>query len=206
MFLHKTNALMRAAYPTFVWNLPRNEQVIYLTFDDGPIPLVTDFVLDCLKDYGARASFFCIGDNIQKHPRIFERILSENHQVGNHTFNHLNGWKSDNFEYLQNVKKCQKLLPDHRLFRPPYGRIKRSQGSELQQEGFQIIMWDVLTGDFSPEISPELCLKKTIRYTENGSIVVMHDSIKAEKNLRFVLPRVLAHFSEKGYRFEGIPA
>lgn len=204
MFLFKTNWLMRALYPQFVWRMSPNNPTLYLTFDDGPIPHVTEWVLNTLQSYRAKATFFCIGDNVRKHPQLLQCILNEGHTVGNHTYNHLNGWKTPLTAYTSNVEACKEVLPPTRLFRPPYGRISRSQGKALLTQGYQIVMWDVLTGDFSASIEPEKCLAKTIQYSQNGSIVVLHDSLKAEANLRYVLPRLLEHFSKQGFRFAAL--
>lgn len=212
MYLVKTPYLLKKLYPTsLIWNMPRDEKVVYLTFDDGPIPGVTPWVLETLKQYEAKATFFCIGDNVRKHSEIYREVLEEGHAVGNHTFNHLKGWKTPDQVYLENIGKCAGFVKSN-LFRPPYGRIKRSQIKELRQAALipppggniaapfpaNIIMWDVLSGDFDPGLSPEKCLKNVLAYAENGSIVVFHDSIKAEKRLRFALPRALAHWKEKG--------
>ncbi|MCU0324903.1 MAG: polysaccharide deacetylase family protein [Spirosomaceae bacterium] len=204
---------MRAFYSDFVWR-KSEKNTIYLTFDDGPIPEITEFVLETLQRFDAKATFFCIGDNIQKNDWVFDKIIEQKHSVGNHTFNHLKGWETDDDLYLENTQKCQLVLEkqDTRvkkqeaqklLFRPPYGRIKKSQAKVLLPD-YQIVMWDVLSGDFSMDISPEKCLRKTIQYTEGGSIVVFHDSIKASKNMMFALPKFLEHFAEKGYQFKGL--
>jgi peptidoglycan/xylan/chitin deacetylase (PgdA/CDA1 family) len=204
MFLHKTNFLMRALYPNFVWRKSSFEKKIYLTFDDGPIPEITEFVLETLEKYNAYATFFCIGYNISKNPAIFQKILDNGHSVGNHTFNHLRGWSTDDVTYLQNVVKCQAEIKrngyDTKLFRPPYGRIKRKQASSLLTD-YEIVMWDVLSGDFSQNLSPETVLHKTIKHTVAGSIVLFHDSIKANSNMSYSLPRLLEHFSSQGFQF-----
>jgi peptidoglycan/xylan/chitin deacetylase (PgdA/CDA1 family) len=204
MFLHKTNFLMRAMYPKFVWKKSAEEKIIYLTFDDGPIPEVTDFVLETLENYNAKATFFCIGDNICKNPAIFQKILDNGHSVGNHTFNHLRGWSTDDITYLQNVVKCQTEIQKNgyqsKLFRPPYGRIKHKQANSLLTD-YEIVMWDVLSGDFSQDLSPETVLHKTIKYTDSGSIVLFHDSIKANAKMSYSLPRFLEHFSSQGFQF-----
>lgn len=203
LFLHKSLPLFRWYYPDFVWKIPTTEPVIYLTFDDGPIPDVTDWVLQQLKIYDAKATFFCIGDNVVKNPNVMQRVLDAGHGIGNHTHNHLNGWKTaDNALYYNNVQRCQQVLPvQTNLFRPPYGRIKLGQAAPLLPD-YKIVMWDVLTGDFERYLSPEHCLQKTLKYTQAGSIVVMHDSEKAWHNMSYVLPRMLAHFTERGFRFE----
>ncbi|WP_435354048.1 polysaccharide deacetylase family protein [Emticicia sp. SJ17W-69] len=205
MFVHKTNFLMRALYPNFIWRKSTQEKIIYLTFDDGPIPDVTEFVLETLATYHAKATFFCIGNNIQKHPDIFQKVINGGHSIGNHTFNHLRGWATDDDIYFENIAQCKDEILNRgvvtNLFRPPYGRIKRSQASKVSAD-YQIIMWDVLSGDFSQKLSPKTVLEKTLKYTEAGSIVLFHDSIKANENMSFALPRFLEHFSEKGFRFE----
>ena len=205
MFLHYSPFWLKAFFPGFIWQMPVNEKKIYLTFDDGPIPVVTEFVLETLDAYNAKATFFCIGDNVRKHPDIFQKVLKSGHSIGNHTYNHLNGWKTEDEIYLENIKKCQQQLAvDTVLFRPPYGRIRRSQ-SRIVQESRKIIMWDVLSGDFSAELTPEICLKKTIRHTRPGSIVLFHDSIKASTNMQFALPAFMKHFSRLGYGFDALP-
>ena len=207
MFLHKTNFLMRALYPNFIWRKPTQEKKIYLTFDDGPIPEVTEFVLETLSKYDAKATFFCIGGNIQKHPDIFQKVINDGHSIGNHTFNHLKGWATDDDLYFDNIAQCKDELLSNgvatKLFRPPYGRIKRSQSKVLLLD-YQIVMWDVLSGDFSLNLSPKTVLEKTLQYSEAGSIVLFHDSIKANKNMSYTLPRFLEHFSEKGFRFNSL--
>jgi len=202
MYLIKSPLLLKWYYPSLLWNKSRTEKVIYLTFDDGPIPNVTDFVLKTLKVFNAKATFFCIGDNIVKHPEVFERVKNNGHAIGNHTFNHLKGWKTDNKTYLQNTLKCQELTQTN-LFRPPYGRIKKSQISNLKSQisELKIIMWDVLSGDFDTKLSPEKCYQNVIKHTENGSIIVFHDSLKAFDRLSYALPKVLAYFTEKGFTF-----
>ena len=191
-------------YPKRIWALPNKENNVYLTFDDGPIPEVTPWVLDILKQYNAKATFFCIGDNIKKHPEIFNRILAEGHSVGNHTFNHLNGWKTNTQNYIDNVSLFEKelqaqhfrhssLVPRTSLFRPPYGKITSKQARVLQQNGYKIIMWSVLSYDYDASVSKEKCLQNVVQHIQPGSIIVFHDSIKAQKNLRYVLPKVLAY-------------
>ncbi|RRB07146.1 polysaccharide deacetylase family protein [Larkinella rosea] len=205
MFLHKTNFLLRTLFPRYQWRVRTPEKVIYLTFDDGPIPEVTEFVLETLHQFDAKATFFCIGDNVRKNPGIFGMVQKNGHSIGNHTFNHLNGWKTDDEPYLANFHRCQDQLGvPTRLFRPPYGRLKSSQGTEVLKT-HDVVMWDVLTGDFSLSLQPEVILQKTLKYTESGSIVLFHDSIKAWPRMSYALPRVLSHFSELGYRFDGLP-
>jgi peptidoglycan/xylan/chitin deacetylase (PgdA/CDA1 family) len=199
MYLVKTPKFIQGLFPNFTWQIPTQEKILFLTFDDGPIPEVTPWVLEQLKQFDAQATFFCVGDNIQKHPDVFEMVLNDGHSVGNHTFNHLNGWKTDNVPYFLNVRRCAHQVKTD-LFRPPYGKLMPKQ-SEFLQRHYRIVMWDVLSGDFDPAISKEQCLSNVLDHTRRGSIVVFHDSLKAWEKLQFVLPRVLAHFAEKGYRF-----
>ena len=200
-------------YPKRIWALPNADNTVYLTFDDGPIPEVTPWVLDTLKKYNAKATFFCIGDNIKKHPEIFKRILAEGHSVGNHTFNHLNGWKTETQSYIDNVSLFEKeiqelniryssLAPRTSLFRPSYGKITSKQANLLQQQGYKIIMWNVLSYDYDTSVSKEQCLQNVLQHIQSGNIVVFHDSIKAQKNLRYVLPKVLEYVNEKKYLFD----
>lgn len=202
MYLARTPRLVQALMPAYTWRIPTVEKVIYLTFDDGPIPEVTPFVLDELQKFGAKATFFCVGDNVSANQKVFQKVVQAGHSVGNHTFNHLSGWGTDDLPYFHNIRKAARLVKSN-LFRPPYGRMTPSQRSFLERH-YKIIMWDVLSGDFDQDLGQEDCLKNVISNVRPGSIIVMHDSLKAEKNLRFVLPRVLQHFSEKGFRFEAI--
>ncbi len=207
MYLHFTPLTIQWMFPRFTWRREvGGQKKIFLTFDDGPVPEVTPFVLDVLRQYNAKATFFCVGENVLKHPNIFRQVLEEGHQAGNHTQNHLNGFKTDPQEYLDNVKLCeQQLLRETSavpgFFRPPYGRIRKKAADGILSS-YEIIMWDVLPADFDNTITPEKCLQKSIRYTRSGSIVVFHDNPKAFKNLSLVLPLYLAHFSALGYTFE----
>ena len=205
----KTNRLIKKVFSNLVWDIPNSDNKIYLTFDDGPIPEVTEWVLNILKSKDIKATFFCIGDNMKKHPEVYKRILAEGHQTGNHTFNHLNGWKTKTKSYLGNFKLCEtehlKLNTEHSfLFRPPYGKIKPSQSKAIRQFGYKIIMWDVLSYDFDQSISVEKCLENVISNTEQGSIIVFHDSLKAEKNLKYALPKAIQILKNKGFVFDVI--
>jgi peptidoglycan/xylan/chitin deacetylase (PgdA/CDA1 family) len=202
MYWHKNNFLLQWLYPSFIWHKSRSEKYIYLTFDDGPVPDVTEWVLHTLQPYQAKATFFCVGDNIRKYPQVYEKVTQGGHTIGNHTFNHLNGWKTPREEYLDNVARFRQVAGrDVQLFRPPYGKITRQQATGIRPT-HQIIMWDVLSGDFDQNLSPADCLKKSIMHTEQGSIIIFHDSLKAWKNLEYVLPRYLEHFHSCGYKFE----
>lgn len=192
-------------YPTLVWRIPTEKKELYLTFDDGPVPGPTDFVLETLAQHSIKATFFCIGDNVNKHPGEFNKIIEHGHSIGNHTFNHLKGWSTPFVDYIENVVKCSHQFMDSglkqpaKLFRPPYGRITRSQIKALRF--CKIVMWDVLTHDYNQSISPQACLENSIRVTRPGSVVVFHDSLKAERNMTHVLPRYIEHFVKQGYSF-----
>jgi peptidoglycan/xylan/chitin deacetylase (PgdA/CDA1 family) len=203
MYTIKTPLLLKRIYPSLVWDIPVKEKVIYLTFDDGPVPEITPFVLHELKKAGAKATFFCIGDNVRKHPEEFREVVGAGHSIGNHTYNHLNGWHTSDKKYLDNIALCKPYFRTN-LLRPPYGRIRSSQIRALKKE-YHIIMWDILTGDFDPKLSPEACYRKVIAKTRPGSIVVFHDSIKAFPRLKYVLPKALENWTAAGYRFEAIP-
>ncbi len=194
-------------YPTLSWReKSSHSSTIYLTFDDGPIPGPTEFVLDTLRHYDARATFFCIGDNIGKHPGIFNKVVGAGHAIGNHTFHHMNGWKHSTEQYVADTQACYHQMEQAghtpgRLFRPPFGRITKSQVAALAPR-FRIVMWDVLTFDYDRSLDSERCLQGAIRATRPGSIVVFHDSLKAEKNLVYALPRFVEHFKSQGYTFD----
>lgn len=205
----KTNRFVKTIFPNYIWDIPNKDRKIYLTFDDGPIPEITEWTLAQLKKYNAKATFFCIGDNVQKHPEVFQKIIAENHAIGNHTFNHLKGWGTSLEVYIENTKKCTQAIcqlnTEHcLLFRPPYGKIKPSQASALRKSGYKIIMWDIISMDYDPTVSPEECLKNVLKNIESGSIIVFHDSIKAWKNLEYVLPKTLAFLHENGFVCEKI--
>lgn len=205
MFLHKTPSFLFRMFPSLVWRVSTEARAIHLTFDDGPIPELTSWVLDTLNQFDAKATFFCVGENVEKHPEIFKQVINAGHSVGNHTFNHLNGWKTDNLSYLKNWLKADEVMRQYvqtDLFRPPYGRMNFRQMRQLKHK--RVVMWDVLSGDFSSEIPPERILEKSIASTVAGSVVVFHDNIKATDNLKFVLPKYLAHFTEQGYTFSAL--
>ena len=203
----KTPWWLKKIYPNRVWDIDTNEKIIYLSFDDGPHPEATPFVLDELAKYNAKATFFCIGKNVVDYPDIYKRILDEGHAIGNHTQQHLNGWKTSTEIYLTDVSEAAKNISSN-LFRPPYGRIKRSQAKgiseALKNKSAKIVMWDVLSGDFDMSLSNEKCLENVISKTRTGSIVVFHDSEKAFSRLKYTLPAMLEFFTLKGYVFSKI--
>jgi len=200
----KANWMIKRLFSNYVWEIPNTTNKVYLTFDDGPTPEITEWTLHQLKEYNAKATFFCIGDNMKKYPEIFHKVIHEEHSVGNHTFNHLNGWKTSVSDYIENVKRCDKetrisKLETLNLFRPPYGKIKPSQSKILRKLGYQIIMWDIISYDFDTKISKEQCLENILKNVKSGSIIVFHDSKKAFTNLEYVLPRTLEFLKKKGY-------
>jgi len=207
MYLIKTPWWIKKwIFPGYSWSMLPGAKKIYLTFDDGPHPEATVFALDTLKQYNAKGTFFCIGKNVVEFPVIYKRILEEAHAVGNHTFNHLNGWKAADDQYFSNIQDAAKLI-DSKLFRPPYGKITRFQAKQLQEKlHYKIVMWSVLSGDFDIELRPETCWKNVQKATGDGSIIVFHDSAKAMERMAYTLPRVLEYFTEKGFSFEKIPA
>lgn len=210
----KTNAVIKKIFSRYLWSIPNENNKIYLTFDDGPTPKITEWVLEELKKYEAKATFFCIGKNINDHTAIFLKTISEGHSIGNHTHNHLNGWNASTEDYIDNIQIGQTLSDTHyscgintahnKLFRPPYGKIKKSQAKKLRQLGYQIIMWDVLSADFDQTITPDKCLENVLNNTRSGSIIVFHDSVKAFRNLEYTLPKTLEILTRRGFTFEVI--
>lgn len=205
MYLVKTPWWLRALYPSLTWRMAGREKIIYLTFDDGPNETATPFVLYQLRQFNAKASFFCIGKNVAAHPDIYQTILNEGHSTGNHTYNHVNGWKVSDAVYLQEIEATAALVKSN-LFRPPYGRIKRSQIKKIQSinPSLNCIMWDVLSADFDANITPEGCLAYVLYHTKPGSIVLFHDSAKAWIRMQYTLPKMLEHFTRQGFTFRAI--
>jgi peptidoglycan-N-acetylglucosamine deacetylase len=205
----KTPFLLPMLFPGFLWRKKRADRVIYLTFDDGPIPEVTDFVLEELAKYQARATFFCVGDNVRRHPAETQKVIRAGHRLGNHTFHHLKGWETTTAAYLENIAACDLVLtaaagPEGpKLFRPPHGRLTWQQ-ARLVKKNYQVVMWEVLTYDFDQHLAEAACLAQAIKNTRPGSIVVFHDSLKARRLLYYVLPRYLAHFAGQGYQFRSL--
>lgn len=190
--------------PGLCWNIPSEEKSLYLTFDDGPTPGVTPWVLDCLDNYNAKATFFCIGSNVEKYPEIYQSILAKGHAIGNHSHTHLKGWKTDTASYIEDILKAEQLI-NSELFRPPYGQITPKQIKAVKKLGFQIVMWTVLSVDWDQNIPAEKCLMNVTNNAQPGNIIVFHDSIKAENNMKFALEGTLKSFSERGFEFKRIP-
>ncbi len=199
-YLNRTPKFIRNFFPGFVWRIPTNEKVLYLTFDDGPVPEVTDFVLETLAEYDAKATFFCVGENVNKHPFVYRKIIDQGHSVGSHTYNHLSGWGTENVKYFHNVRHAATTVQSS-LFRPPYGRIRPVQANFLLRH-YNIVMWDVLSGDFNIRLDGQTCFENVRDNAVPGSIVVFHDSLKAFPRLQVALPKTLEYFTSLGYRFE----
>ena len=203
--------ILKKLFPNYIWNIRTEAKILYLTFDDGPTPKITGLVLDVLKKYNAKATFFCIGKNVKKYPEIFTRILNEGHSVGNHTYHHLKGWKTLTKNYINDIRSAEETIQQinkstnqQRLFRPPYGQIRPAQAKSLQKLGYKIVMWDVLSYDWDAKISKEKVYKNCIENTGPGSIIVFHDSVKAAENMSYALEKTVNYFSKKGYLFKGL--
>jgi peptidoglycan/xylan/chitin deacetylase (PgdA/CDA1 family) len=218
-YLVKTPKFVHRLFPKRVWAFPNSKNSIYLTFDDGPIPEVTPWVIEVLKQYKAKATFFCIGDNVNKYPKVFQQLIEERHSIGNHTFDHLNGWKTKTEDYINNCEKCEHTLnlvqndkstirnqqsETNNLFRPPFGKLTVRQSKKLRKKGYHIIMWDVLSADFDTKISNEKCLENVLKNIQPGSIVVFHDSLKSNEKIRYVLPKVLDYLKINNINCESI--
>jgi peptidoglycan/xylan/chitin deacetylase (PgdA/CDA1 family) len=189
-------------FKNFTWHGDRSEKTIYLTFDDGPTPEITEKVLAILEQFGAKATFFCLGRNVDRHPDLYEMIVQHGHSVGNHTYSHLKGWKTPLKSYILDAQLARQFIKTD-IFRPPYGRITAAQARFLGKE-FRMIMWDVLTHDYNQHLPKKMCLRNAIRSSRNGTIIVFHDSLKASENMFFVLPRFLEYFTGKGFKFAKI--
>ena len=209
----------RIVFPSLLWNFNVKEKIIYLTFDDGPIPEITPWVLQQLRDHNAKATFFCIGDNVARNPEVFKMILRDGHVIGNHSHNHLDGWKTDSKTYVENVLKAETVIHNFstiynrivpadpsvkKLYRPAFGRITLSQIKKLEKHDYKIVMWDVISGDYDQKKTHQSCLRDVLKYTRPGSILVFHDSVKAFKNLQRVLPDVLSFYTDEGFEFRGL--
>ncbi len=203
MFYVSPPVIYKWFFSDAIFRVPTQEKKLYLTFDDGPVPEATPFVLEQLKKYNAKATFFCIGKNVKENQELYKQVLAEGHKTGNHTFDHVNGWKTKTADYIANTAKCAELVESN-LFRPPYGKITPSQYSVLNTQ-YSIVFWDVLSWDFNAETSPEKCLQNVLKNAKPGCIIVFHDSKKAFKNMSYALPEVLEYFNSKDYKFETIP-
>ncbi len=204
----KTGSIIKKLFSGYVWDIPNHNKTVYLTFDDGPTPQVTEWVLSTLKQHSIKATFFCIGNNIEKHPEIFKKVIKEGHTVANHTFNHVNGWKTVNTAYMENFIACEDSIIKHsdgigakKLFRPPYGKIKRRQAATIRNMGYKIIMWDVLSADFDKSITPQRCLQNVTKNTREGSVIIFHDSVKAFQNLEYALPKAIEYLKDNNFTF-----
>ena len=197
-------------FTSVVWSIQTDKKEIYLTFDDGPTLEITEWVLDQLEVYNAKATFFCIGKNILAHPAIFKKLLEKGHSIGNHTFNHLNGWKVNSKKYHENILKTEAVLKEYKLpnktklFRPPYGKITAKKIEKLKKENYKIIMWNVLSADFDLNTTKETCLDNVLQHTKQGAVIVFHDSLKASEKLKYSLPKVLEILSNEGYNFKAL--
>lgn len=203
IYFTKTPQFIQQLFSDLTWKIHSSSKTLYLTFDDGPHPTITPWVLECLAKYNAKATFFCLGKNVKKFPRVYQEIIANGHQVGNHTQHHLRGWTTTCENYIADVEQCNKLVTSP-LFRPPYGRITPKQIKRLKPS-YKIIMWDVLSWDFNSNIKKDVCAKNVIKNSKEGSIIVFHDNSNAETNLKYALPKVLEHFSNLGYQFKAIP-
>ena len=193
----------------YTWKVNTTDPKIFLTFDDGPDPIPTRFVLDTLKQYQAKATFFCVGENLSKHGELAKEIMNQGHVLANHTMNHLKGWQTSHDHYLENTQKCQETLKSYsnsKLFRPPYGRITKRQTKSLKEAGYDIIMWDLISYDYDQKINLKRALDQLIRHSKPGSIVVFHDSTKAWNQLKVLLPKYMHELSNRGFSFESIPS
>lgn len=206
----KTRWFIKKLFSGFVWDIPNTQKTVYLTFDDGPTPEITEWIIALLKQHNIRATFFCIGNNIEKYPDIFQKVIDDGHTIGNHTFNHMNGWNTQNIPYLKNMETCELSITKRiekdsvKLFRPPYGKIKPYQAKEIRKKGYKIIMWDVLSADFDTTITPQQCLQNVTANTTAGSVIIFHDSIKAFPNLEYTLPKAIEYLKENGFSFDAI--
>ena len=207
-FLVKTKRIVKILFRNYVWEIKTHRKVVYLTFDDGPTPQITDWVLQQLDKHNAKATFFCIGNNIHNNPEIFRKVINAGHSIGNHTQNHVNGWHIADEVYDANVSECdseiRKFEIESKLFRPPYGKLTWSQSKNLKSKGYKIIMWDILSADFDHNITPEKCLDNVLKNVVPGSIIIFNDSVQAFGNLEYVLPKTLQYLKEKEYECKAI--
>jgi len=199
MLIEQLPAFLRCAYRGVTWRKCSQEKIIYLTFDDGPIPEVTPWVLDVLDKYQIKATFFCVGENVEKYPEVYQEVLKRGHRTGNHTYNHIRGFFTSTKTYLENINKASECI-DSTLFRPPHGELRLAQLIEIRKK-FEVIQWDVITRDYDNDLSEQRVLNGVKKYTRNGSIIVFHDSIKAHRNMRFAMPKAVEWLLQEGYEF-----
>lgn len=200
MLIEQPAIFLRWLYPHALWRMDRHRKAVYLTFDDGPIPEATPFILDTLDKFGAKATFFMVGDNAQKYPHLLQEVRSRGHRIGNHTFNHLSGAKHWTWTYLANVNKAHAILKTD-LFRPPHGWIRTVQYRVLRHVGYRVVMWDLVTRDYSKLLTAEDVINNVKRYARNGSIITFHDSLKSIDKLKHALPESLSWLTQQGYEF-----
>jgi peptidoglycan/xylan/chitin deacetylase (PgdA/CDA1 family) len=203
MFKHTIPFFLPLIIPSLTWKVQTNDKTVFLTFDDGPHPDITPWVLDQLSGYNAQATFFCVGANVSKYPQTYQQVLDRGHAVGNHTYNHLSGWSHSQNAYFDNIAACAAVVKSN-LFRPPYGRIVPWQISRIREKGYKIIMWDILTRDYESTLVVNDALSATVKHTKPGSVIVFHDSLKASAQLKQLLPQVLQQLSAKGYQFKSL--
>ena len=201
--LIKSPKILQRLFDDFLWKIETNEKVIYLTFDDGPHHVITPWIIDLMNQYNAKGTFFLIGDAVKRNPELYQLYKTNGHQIGNHTYRHINGLRSRKKNYLEEIAQCAEFV-DSSLFRPPYGQINLRSIREIKKK-YKVVMWDVLSWDFDNETSSEICLSNVIKYTKEGSIVVFHENEKSMKNIMYALPKVLDHFTKLGYQFKAIP-
>lgn len=200
MYFTKTPKALKNLFPNLIWEMPAADKKIYLTFDDGPVPGVTDWVLDQLDLFGVDATFFCIGKNVEENPDLYQRLVESRHSIGNHSYSHMNGWVNKNISYYKDILKAKQLI-DSKMYRPPYGRISMRQARVLLQNDFKVVMWDVVSGDFNQKITKDQCLQNVIQHSIPGSIILLHDSLKAKEKMQYVLPKFIEYCMGKGFEF-----
>ena len=202
--LIKSPKIIQLLFADFLWKIDTDEKVIYLTFDDGPHPVITPWIIDLMNKYDAKGTFFLIGDAVSKNPDLYQLYKTNGHQVGNHTFTHIKGWQSRKKNYLKEITQCSEVV-ESSLFRPPFGQINLQSIREIKKQ-YKVVMWDVLSWDFNTKTSAETCLSNVVNNSRKGSIVVFHENEKSMKNIMYVLPKVLEHFTKLGYKFKAITA
>tara|TARA_B100000902_G_scaffold36714_2_gene43869 strand:- start:14277 stop:14894 length:618 start_codon:yes stop_codon:yes gene_type:complete len=203
IFKAKMPKILQKIFPSLVWKCLTNERKVWLTFDDGPNPKVTNYILNVLKKNNIKATFFCVGNKIEKYPDIINKIKQEGHIIGNHSYSHINGFKTSTKKYIKDISKCQKLIPNTKIFRPPFGKITPIQISKLKQD-FKIIMWDVMAYDFRDSLTKEECLLNVTDNVESGSIIVLHDNLKSFEKIKYLLPKIIDKLKDRKFNFSEI--